>query len=143
MGSAWGFAHETATHALRLIMSGLFDRYPNLTVILGHLGEGLPLLVSRVDHRLQFQPEATRGKQLRPVADYLRSNFMVTTSGFFRTQTLIATMLEIGADRIMFSTDYPFESMKEAADWFDHCPISRVDQEKIGRDNALSCLNLR
>lgn len=143
MGSAWGFGHETATHALRLIMSGLFDRYPELTVALGHMGEGLPFLVSRVDHRLKFQPEATRGKQKRLVADYLGTNFVITTSGSFRSQALINSILEIGSDRILFSTDYPFESMSEAANWFDNCPISEIDRKKIGSDNAAKLFKLK
>ena len=68
LGSAWGFAHETATHTLRLIMSGLFDRYPNVTLILGHMGEGLPFFLSRLDHRLKFQPPETRGRQAHPIS---------------------------------------------------------------------------
>lgn len=143
LGSAWGFGHETATHALRLIMSGLFDRFPKITIALGHMGEGLPHLVARVDHRLQFQPEATRGRQKRKVADYLRDNFVVTTSGAFRTQALHNAILEVGADRILFSSDYPFESMHEAAKWFDHCPISEGDRKKIGYENAQKLLRLK
>lgn len=140
LGSAWGFGHETATHALRLILSGLFDRFKNVQVILGHMGEGLPFSVARLDHRLQFQPPATRGRQQKPVAEYLRTNIMMTTSGACRTQALLNAMLEVGADRIMFSTDYPFESMQASADWFDTTPIADSDKEKIGRSNALRVL---
>lgn len=134
LGSAWAFNVETATHALRLIGSGLFDEHPQLTVILGHLGEGLPFLIWRIDHRIRT---ASRGLPARkPFARYLSENFFLTTSGNFRTQTLIDTMLEVGSDRILFSTDYPFERVEDAATWFDAASISETDRLKIGRTNA-------
>jgi gamma-resorcylate decarboxylase len=141
VGSAWGFGVETATHALRLMLSGLFDRYPNLTVILGHLAEGLPFLLPRVEHRLRHAKPEARGRQTQPLMHYLHQNFVVTTSGAFRTPALIDTLLEVGADRILFSIDYPYESMQEQSDWFDGLPISPADRVKIGRDNARALLN--
>ena len=142
MGSAWGFAHETATHSLRLIMSGLFDQFPNLNIIIGHMGEGIPPMLARIDHRLEFQPEVTRGRQKDKVGDYFRKNFSITTSGMCRTQSLINAMLELGSDRIMFSSDYPFETMDEASRWIDKCPISDLDREKICLKNAKRLLKL-
>ncbi|APR79341.1 2-amino-3-carboxymuconate-6-semialdehyde decarboxylase [Minicystis rosea] len=136
LGSAWGFGVETATHALRLILSGLFDRHPKLTVILGHLGEGLPFTLPRVEHRLRHQRPETQGKHQKPPTQYLRENFYLTTSGVFRSQTLLDALLEVGSDRILFSVDYPYESMSELAPWFDTCPISENDRLKIGRTNA-------
>jgi 2,3-dihydroxybenzoate decarboxylase len=136
LGSAWGFGFETATHALRLILSGLFDRYPNVNVILGHLGEALPFTLPRVEHRLRHQRPETHGSHRKPPTTYLRENFYLTTSGVFRTQALIDTLLEVGADRTLFSVDYPYESMHELAPWFDTCPISENDRIKIGRTNA-------
>lgn len=136
LGSAWGFGVETATHALRLILSGLFDRHPKLTVILGHLGEGLPFTLPRVEHRLRHQRPETHGKHQKPPTHYLRENFFLTTSGIFRSQTLLDALLEVGSDRILFSVDYPYESMSEIASWFDACPISENDRLKIGRTNA-------
>lgn len=134
LGAVWAFTVETATHALRLITSGLFDRCPDLTVILGHLGEGLPHLCWRVEHRLRH---GSRGKTWqRSLSSYLNENFYITTSGNFRTQALINMILEMGADRIMFSVDYPWEGMDEAAEWFDAVPISDADKLKIGRTNA-------
>ncbi len=106
------------------------------------MGEALPFSVARLDHRLKFQPPSTRGRQQRPVADYLQTNIMMTTSGACRTQALINAMLEVGADRIMFSTDYPFESMAESAAWFDQTPISDSDKTKIGRENAVRLLKV-
>ncbi len=139
-GSAWAFGAETSLHALRLMASGLFDRYPKLNVVLGHLGEGLPFTIWRADHRISRTPRGIPAR--RKLADYLRENFYVTTSGSFRTQALINTMLEVGSDRILFSVDYPFEDAIEAADWFDNAPISETDRVKIGRTNAETLFKL-
>jgi gamma-resorcylate decarboxylase len=140
LGSAWGFTAETAVHALRLILSGLFDRYPSVTVILGHLGETLPFNIWRIEHRFA---RLTYGKRLeRPLSAYLSENFYHTTSGIFRDQSLIDTLLEVGADRVLFSADYPWESMEEAATWFDTAPVSEADRTKIGRTNAQRLLGL-
>ena len=133
-GSAWAFGAETAMHALRLMASGLFDRHPRLTMILGHLGEGLPYSVWRIDHRLGKSPRGIPAK--RTMADYLRANFYLTTSGNFRTPTLVNAIAEVGADRILFSVDYPFEDAADAASWFDTAEISEEQRRRIGRENA-------
>ncbi|MEZ0053801.1 putative TIM-barrel fold metal-dependent hydrolase [Mycobacterium sp. MAA66] len=142
LGSAWGFGVETSTHALRMILSGLFDRYPNINVILGHCGEALPFTLPRVEHRLRHQRRETHGPHLKPPTAYLRENFYLTTSGVFRTSTLLDTMLEVGADRVLFSVDYPYESMDEIAPWFDTVPISENDRIKIGRTTAANLFGL-
>jgi gamma-resorcylate decarboxylase len=143
VGSAWAFAHETATHAVRLMLSGLFDRYPNLTIILGHLGEGLPLMLPRLEHRLRMQHEGVGlGQARRPVGEYLSRNFYITTSGHFHTAGLHSAIGEIGIDRVMFSVDYPYESMATGSDWFDHAMLAENDREKIGRDNAVRLFGL-
>lgn len=140
--SPWGFGAETAMHTLRLILSGLFDRFPRLRIILGHLGEGLPFLLPRVEHRLRHMSPEVRGKQLKPVTFFLRENFYLTTAGAFRTQALIDTLLEIGSDRVLFSVDSPYETAQEHSDWFDSLPISETDRSKIGRLNALQLMRL-
>jgi len=90
-GSAWGFAHETATHAVRLMLSGLFDQHPRVQIILDHLGEGLPFLLPRLEHRLNKQKDgAGLGAARRPVSDYFGANFYATTSGHFHTRTLFS-----------------------------------------------------
>ncbi len=143
VGSAWGFAHETATHSVRLMMSGLFDKYPNLTIILGHLGEGLPLMLPRLEHRLYMQRAGEGlGNATRPVSHYFSNNFYLTTSGHFHSKGLLDAISEIGVDRVMFSADYPFESMVTASEWFDEALISENDREKIGRTNALRLFGL-
>ena len=136
MGPTWAFGQETAVHALRLMASGLFDRHPKLRIILGHLGEGLPYSIWRCDNRNAWTKAPPRYPAKRKLAEYLQENFYLTTSGNFRTQTLIDAMLEVGSDRIMFSTDWPFENVDHAAIWFDACPISEDDRKKIGRTNA-------
>jgi gamma-resorcylate decarboxylase len=142
MGPAWAFGQETAVHALRLMGSGLFDKYPNLQIVLGHMGEGLPFSIWRVDYHnawVKFpQPYPAKKK----IGEYFSQNFHITTSGNFRTQSLIDAMLEIGADRILFSTDWPFENIDHAADWFDAATISEADREKIGRTNAMRLFKL-
>jgi 2,3-dihydroxybenzoate decarboxylase len=136
IGPTWAFAQETAVHALRLIGSGLFDEHPRLQIVLGHLGEGLPYSMWRIDHRNAWVKAPHKHKAKKKIVEYFNANFHLTTSGNFRTQTLIDAILEIGADRIMFSTDWPFENVDHAADWFDVAAISEADRQKIGRTNA-------
>lgn len=134
MGPVWAFGQETAVHALRLMASGLFDTHPKLTIILGHLGEGLPYSLWRADHRISRSPNGYPAR--RKLSDYFCENFYLTTAGNCRAPALVDAMMEIGSDRLMFSTDYPFEDLGEAAVWFDALPISLTDKRKIGRDNA-------
>ena len=129
-------------HALRLMASGLFDRHPRLQVILGHMGEGLPYNIWRVDNRNAWVKAPKTYPAKKPLGAYFRENFHLTTSGNFRTQTLIDAMLEVGADRIMFSTDWPFENVDHAAEWFDAASISEADRVKIGRTNAAKLFKL-
>lgn len=138
LGPSWAFGQETAVHALRLMGSGLFDKYPRLTIILGHLGEGLPYGIWRVDHCNGWVPGRHNYPARKQIADYFYANFYLTTSGNFHTQTLLAAMMELGADRILFSVDWPFENVSHAAAWFDTAPISEADRLKIGRTNALN-----
>jgi 2,3-dihydroxybenzoate decarboxylase len=142
LGPTWAFAQETAVHALRLMASGLFDAHPRLKIILGHLGEGLPYSMWRVDNRNAWTKAPPRYPAKRKLGEYFQENFYLTTSGNFHTQTLIAALLEVGADRILFSTDWPFENVDHAADWFDSAPLSEADREKIGRGNALRLFKL-
>lgn len=140
VGAAWGFAPETATHALRLIYSGLFDRLPNLTVVLGHFGETLPHFAWRIQHCFEFNPSDKRLE--RRLQDYLCDNFYVSTSGFFSDQALISAVLTIGADRILFAADYPYEMMEPAAAWIERAPIAERDRRKIAHLNARALFKL-
>ena len=142
LGPTWAFGQETAVHALRLIGSGLFDAHPKLQIILGHMGEGLPYSMWRIDHRNAWVKAPHKHKARRKIRDYFNENFYLTTSGNFRTQTLIDAILEISADRILFSVDWPFENVDHAADWFDAASISETDRLKIGRHNAARLFKL-
>jgi 2,3-dihydroxybenzoate decarboxylase len=141
LSAAWAYGVETSTHALRLITSGLFNRYPGVNVILGHLGETLPFGIWRAQHIINRRGMCKDLK--KNIISYLADNFFITTAGNFRTQALFNTMSEVSSDRILFSTDYPYESAQEAAEWFDNCPISEPDREKIGRKNAAKLFNLK
>ncbi len=143
MGPTWAFAQETAVHALRLMASGLFDRHPRLKIVLGHLGEGLPFNMWRVDNRNGWVKAPKSYPAKKPLSDYFQQNFWLTTSGNFRTQTLIDAMMEIGADRVLFSTDWPFENVDHACNWFDAASISEADRLKIGRTNAVDLFKLK
>jgi 2,3-dihydroxybenzoate decarboxylase len=140
LGAAWAFGVEAATHALRLMCSGLFDDHPTLKIILGHLGEGLPFSIWRAEHCVIRNPHPIPAK--KKLSHYFYNNFWVTTSGNFRTQALINTILEMGSDRILYSADYPFESMNEADDWFKSVDIALQDQVKIGRLNTQRLFNM-
>jgi len=142
MGPTWAFGQETAVHALRLIGSGLFDAHPKLKIVLGHMGEGLPYSMWRIDHRNGWVKAPPKHKARRKIRDYFNENFYLTTSGNFRTQTLIDAILEIGADRILFSVDWPFENVDHASDWFNSASLSENDRLKIGRSNAASLFKL-
>jgi gamma-resorcylate decarboxylase len=140
VSAAWGFGVETATHAIRLILCGLFDRFPRVNVILGHLGETLPFAIWRLQHRVELRPH---GRKLeRAISEYLRGNFYVTTSGNFSTNAFDATIAEVGVGRVLFAVDYPYESIAEGCEWFDGLPLSEGDREKIGRSNARQLLSL-
>jgi predicted TIM-barrel fold metal-dependent hydrolase len=142
LGAAWAFGNETAVHALRLMGSGLFDEHPGLQIVLGHLGEGLPFNMWRVDNCNAGTEKLVRPAAKRKIADYFRANFHVTTSGNFSSNALTATMAEIGADRVMFSVDWPYEQVELAANWFDKAAISENDRVKIGRGNAVGLFKL-
>lgn len=143
IGSAWGFAAETAGHAVRLIMSGLFDHFPNLTVTIGHFGEGLSFLLPRCEHRLYKQCRGSGlGRNERPLTDYLRTNFYATSSGHFHTPSLESALLAFGEDRVVFAADYPYEDLHEAAKWFDALVLPAPLLQKLARDNAAKLLRL-
>ncbi len=142
LGPTWAFGQETAVHALRLMCSGLFDAYPKLKIILGHMGEGIPYSLWRIDNRNAWTKRPAGYPAKRTIREYFSENFYITTSGNFRTQTMIDAILEIGADRILFAIDYPFEGVDGAALWFDDVPISEADRVKIGRANALKLFKL-
>lgn len=140
-GSPWGFGTETAIHAVRLMVSGLFDRHPRLKVILGHCGEGIPFSLYRIDHRLRhFREGITPCK--RPLQDYWEQNFWVTTAGVMSEGAFTETLRICGEDRTMWSVDYPYEDYDEIGSWFDSLELSSNTRAKIGWDNARKLLGI-
>jgi predicted TIM-barrel fold metal-dependent hydrolase len=133
LGPTWAFGVETATHAVRLIVSGLFDRFPDLQIILGHLGEGLPFQTHRLEQRLKRRGDVNLTRLPTRV---LRENFSVTISANYHTPSLIGVLSEMGPDRVMFATDHPFDDVADGAEWFDTVAISERDRAKIARGNA-------
>jgi 2,3-dihydroxybenzoate decarboxylase len=138
-GSMWGFAAETSLQAMRLICSGVFDQYPGLKIILGHLGEAIPFWLWRIDNRwrrqeLGFDPLVSKLK--KTPSQYFMDNFYVTTSGMFWSPVLLFTCMVLGADRILFAVDYPHEANEEAVEFIEQVPICESDKEKICFRNA-------
>jgi uncharacterized protein len=136
--AAWGWHVETATHVLRLILGGAFDRYPNLQLVVGHMGEGLPFFMPRLEVALPV--EVT--KLERPVGSYLRENLHYTFGGFNWVQAFLDLVLQVGVERIMFSTDHPYASMAQARAFLDKLPASPADKERIAHTNAERLLQL-
>lgn len=138
--SMWGWTAETGGHALRLILSGLFDRFPALAIILGHMGESLPYVLWRIDSRFKiYRPKV---KLDRMPSDYIRRNFFATTAGACQTEALLCAIQALGADRVMFSVDYPLEDSAEAARFIETAPLSEQDRDMICWRNAARLLRL-
>jgi predicted TIM-barrel fold metal-dependent hydrolase len=135
--AGWGFTVETATQALRLVLSGIFTQFPRLKIILGHLGEGLPFSLWRID--LAF---ARAGNKSIPFRELFREHFWLTTSGNFSTSALLCSVMEMGVDRIMFSVDYPFVGNQPGPAWMDQVPLSTEDRVKILSGNAARLLKI-
>jgi uncharacterized protein len=130
-GPGWGWHIETALHVLRMVLGGVFDAHPALQIVIGHMGESLPSMLQRVD---VMSPAMTRLK--KPISAYLRENVHYTFSGFNFLPTFLDLMLEVGVDRIMFSTDHPYQSMAEGRAFLDRLPVSNADRERIAHSNA-------
>ncbi len=131
-GSGWGWHIETAIHLIRVILGGVFDRFPKLQIAVGHLGEGLPFMLPRLDRNMAR--ELT--KLERPFADYLRQNVHYTFGGFNFPATFLDLLLEVGVERIMFSVDYPYGSMAAARAFLEQLPVPSADRERIAHGNA-------
>jgi len=146
--AAWGFHVETGEHVLRLIISGLFDKAPDLKIILGHLGEFLPFWCWRIDHRIRREGwdgevAAQNGRPRKlSVTEYMQRNIYVTTTGVFFTPALEHTMRVIGADHVMYSVDYPYEDYVEGNEWFNRLDYAPNVLKAIAYDNAKRLLKL-
>jgi len=140
--AAYGFGIETAGHALRIMCSGILDKYPSLRIILGHCAEGLPFLIHRVDHRMAVSTPGTNGAHTESMMFYLQRNFYATCAGVRRDGTLKNTIEEMGEGRVLFSVDYPYESNEDAADWFDGLAFNENTRAAVGWENARALLRI-
>jgi len=142
IGPMWSWGTDTASHALRLIFGGVFDDFPEATLLLGHMGEGLPYALWRLDSRWGFHNhhgiELARGNP----SEYLRHNVYITTSGVCSAAPLLCALLALGAEHILFATDYPFEDMATATEFLDNAPISEADRARISHRNAEELLGI-
>jgi predicted TIM-barrel fold metal-dependent hydrolase len=137
--AAWGWAIDTGTHLLRLICSGLFDAFPKVKVIVGHMGELIPFHMQRIQRGLRIV-QSLRMK--RPVADYFHDNIYITTSGVFEHPSLVCALATIGADHTIFSIDDPFADNSVAVSFLKSAPVSPEELEKLAHGNAERILKI-
>ncbi|MGB5635070.1 MAG: amidohydrolase family protein [Waterburya sp.] len=148
-GAGWGFAIETSTHAMRLILSGLFDQFPKLKFILGHMGEGIPFWLPRIDSHFadgtwnKMDTSGQTKKLQRKPSEYFMDNFVIATSGLNWSPALMFAMSVLSSERILFAIDYPYESTALAVAEIDKAPISNEDKQKIYQLNAEKLFKLK
>ena len=137
--AGWGFGVETATQSIRLVLSRVFEKHPNLKIIIGHMGEMLPMALARTSQALSHV-----AKLRQPVAAYFQSNIHLTTSGYFTQSPLRCALDVVGMDRIMFSIDYPFSTTSKGRDYLGELEqlLSLEDLAKLTHRNAEALLNL-
>lgn len=136
--AGWGWHVETGMHSLRLIGSGLFDRFPKLQIIIGHMGEDLPYSLARADSVLSRSQQTLR----RSYAEYFHEHFHITTSGYFTLPPLLCALQVVGAGRILFSIDYPFSSTETGRRFLDSLPLGPEDLRRISHENAERLLKI-
>ncbi len=133
-GATWGWGVEAAGHALRLLFGGVFDRFPQLVLMLGHMGEFLPFQRWRFDSRFGAYPHGVVLKKLP--SEYFGSNIVITTSGVCSAPTLVGAVAEMGASNVLFSIDYPYESTQIACKFIEDSPLTDETKALICYDNA-------
>ena len=135
--AGFGFAVETSLHAMRLIMCGLFDEFPKLRIVLGHMGEGLPFWLQRIDNRYLLQVKIGAVKKMKRLpSEYFLDNFVITTSGVMSAPALKLSLEVLGVERIMFAADYPYESVEEGVAFMDKVDITEAQRRQIYSGNA-------
>lgn len=144
----WGFAAECGLHAVRMVLGGVFDRFPELQVVLGHMGEGLPFFLFRLDDNYEKTVSMSRVppgivKLKRKPSDYIKENMYITTSAMFWNELLEFCIKALGADRIMFAVDYPYSPSKAGASFLGHAPIPAGEKEMIAHLTAERLFQIR
>jgi len=136
--NAWGWHAEAGLHALRLVVSGAFDRHPGLKLIIGHCGEMIPFMLDRID---DMMPHSVSGLA-SPVSEYVLRHMWVTTSGMFSMPPTLCALSVFGVDRVLFSVDYPFSPNTRGREFLDALPIAPADKVKVAGANAERLLKL-
>jgi len=136
VGRSW--AAEVGTHIIRLIGNGVFDQFPRLQIVIGHMGEGLPFFIDRIDNRYFWEHDmaAVPPRLKRKPSDYIRENMVVTTSGMNYSAPLLLTIQTLGIDNVLFAADYPFETVRDSVEAVDDLAIADRDKEKLYSLNA-------
>jgi 5-carboxyvanillate decarboxylase len=141
--AGWGFAAEAGLHAMRLIMSGVLERYPRLKIVLGHMGEAIPFWLQRIDNRYRLQTKLGAVRELvRLPSEYFLENFVITTSGVCSEPALRLSLDVLGAERILFAADYPYESIEEAVTFIDSADVTEEERSQIYWKNAARVFHL-
>jgi len=139
LSAGWGFTVETATQGIRLVLSGVFEAYPRLKIILGHLGESLPFSLWRIDHSLSRKGNRVMASSFR---DVFCENFWITTAGNFSDPALMCCVQEMGVDRILFAVDWPYVENRPGTEWMESVPLCAEDRDKILHGNAKRLLKM-
>ena len=142
--AGWGFAAETGLHAMRLIMSGVFDRFPKLKIVLGHMGEGIPFWLQRIDNRYLLEVKiGAVGKLPRLPSEYFLDNFVITTSGVTSMPALRLCLDVLGSERILFAADYPYEDDADGVRFMNEAKVTEDERKQIYETNAVRVFRLR
>ncbi|KAN0116694.1 putative metal-dependent hydrolase [Hyaloscypha variabilis] len=141
-GAPYGFGRETVEHVIRIMYTGVFDRFPKLKFVLGHMGEGLSWVLPRTDSTFRLYTAEARGPMKRTFLEYFQDNFIICTSGMPRTSALVNLMAETTVKHIMFSVDYPYESIAEMRNWYETVPVADETWKDMGYRNAVRLFSL-
>jgi uncharacterized protein len=137
--AGWGWHSETAIHVLRMVLAGTLDRHPRLRLIIGHMGEMLPMMLARADDVFALDIEHLK----RPISRTILDQVWLTTSGIFSEPPFLAALLTFGIDRIMFSVDYPYSPNSKGRAFLDHLSLAPADMIKLTHGNADALLKLK
>lgn len=145
-GAIFGFGVETSLHMMRIMVAGVFDRFPKLQIVVGHMGEGLPFWLYRLDYMHNATVAANRYESMkktkRRISEYLKENFYITTSGMAWQPAIMFTQSVLGVDRVLYAMDYPYQFVLEEVKVHDNLPISDADKKKLFQTNAETVFNL-
>jgi uncharacterized protein len=137
--AAWGWHSETAIHVLRMVLAGTLDRYPRLRLVIGHMGEMLPVMLARIDEVSALDIEHLK----RPISRAILDQVWITTSGIFSEPPFLAALQTFGIDRIMFSVDYPYAPNMRGRNFLDSISLAPADMSKLTHGNADALLKLK